>query len=792
MVKRPWLLVLLPAFVIGSVAAGWLRPLAGAAATPLQEDTISVTLSNQTVPRYRVVELSVAYRGAPFPDVWEGPEIKVTFSSPTDRRVTVGGFYHADNTWKVRFAPSEPGTWRWSLAWADTRGTQTAGGFFRCMTSAERGFIRPNLTNPFRLVYEDGALYPALGITDCLLDLNQSGSPLDDWGLDGGFRPAGEHGHGSLTDIDTYLNTYGRAGFNLFRWSVDNCAFRLWDRIEPGGNTYLEREGVWGDTLVAKLRQNGFRVYMTFFGSSPPFPNDARDPEKMAAVKRYVKYVVDRYGAYVDFWELMNEYPSPPQTISDEWYAVVAGHLREVDPYGHMISTSWERPDHPAIEVNAPHWYEKESEFASDAAAVAQIERARRAPKPIIFGEQGNTGQNWDERSALRLRIRAWTAFFAEAALVFWNASNVKDFRNDAAANIYLGPEERGYVKVLQDFVARAEPGVEKLSLTPASPGIRGYGLRSPGLVFGYFHHFSSHTEPVRSSLTVELPRAGVATWIDPATGMQVGATAVGGGRQTLTIPAFIVDVALRLELEPEALRTVSVSAASFRPALATESIAAAFGAGLATATASAGTNLLPPTLGGTEVRVRDSAGSERPAPLFFVSPHQVNYLIPAGTVAGPVTVRIKSGDGSVSRETIEVARLAPALFAANGGGAGAAAGVVLRVSAGGAQSFEPILEYDAAQGRLVARPIDLGPEGDQVYLILFGTGLRFHRAFATITARVGGSEAPVLYLGAQPNFAGLDQVNLLLPRELAGRGEVDLLLIVEGLATNLVEISVR
>ncbi|MFN7622768.1 MAG: hypothetical protein ACK5RS_06430, partial [Acidobacteriota bacterium] len=64
----------------------------------------------------------------------------------------------------------------------------------------------------------------------------------------------------------------------------------------------------------------------------------------------------------------------------------------------------------------------------------------------------------------------------------------------------------------------------------------------------------------------------------------------------------------------------VNVSAASYgNAALAPESIVAAFGTGLATATQAASDLPLPTTLAGTTVRVRDSANNEYLAPLFFV-----------------------------------------------------------------------------------------------------------------------------------------------------------------------------
>jgi hypothetical protein len=98
-----------------------------------------------------------------------------------------------------------------------------------------------------------------------------------------------------------------------------------------------------------------------------------------------------------------------------------------------------------------------------------------------------------------------------------------------------------------------------------------------------------------------------------------------------------------------------------------------------------------------------------------------------------------------------------------------------VRVRANGTQSIEPVAQFDQAQGRFVALPIDLGPETDQVFLVLFGTGLRFHGGLAGEGAAVG-----------------LDQVNLRVPRALAGRGEVELTLRVDGQEANPLRIRVK
>jgi uncharacterized protein (TIGR03437 family) len=236
-----------------------------------------------------------------------------------------------------------------------------------------------------------------------------------------------------------------------------------------------------------------------------------------------------------------------------------------------------------------------------------------------------------------------------------------------------------------------------------------------------------------------------------------------------------------------------SVSAASFLgAALGSESIVAAFGAGLATGVSVANFLPLPTTLLGTTVKVKDSAGMERLAPLFFVAPSQINYQIPPETVAGAATITVTSGDGTVSTGAVNIASVAPGLFSANASGQGVAAATALRVRADGTQAFEPVARFDAAQNRFVAAPIDLGPESDQVFLILFGTGFRQRSSLSATSLSIGGVNVEVLYAGAQGDFVGLDQVNARLPRSLIGRGEVNMALMADGRPGNMVSIHVK
>ncbi len=236
-----------------------------------------------------------------------------------------------------------------------------------------------------------------------------------------------------------------------------------------------------------------------------------------------------------------------------------------------------------------------------------------------------------------------------------------------------------------------------------------------------------------------------------------------------------------------------NVSAASYAGnELAPDSIVAAFGEGLSSATQAATTTPLPTALAGTTVKVKDSAGTERLAPLFFVAPTQVNYQIPPNTALGVAQITITSGDGKVSNASVPVVAVAPGLFAANANAQGVASGVIVRVKTDGAQNYEDINRYDSTSQRYVALPIEFRPDTSFIVLALFGTGWRYRSAQTATTVTIGGVNAPVQYVGEQPAFIGLDQINVELPRSLIGRGDVNVVVMVDGKTANTVRINVK
>ncbi len=223
---------------------------------------------------------------------------------------------------------------------------------------------------------------------------------------------------------------------------------------------------------------------------------------------------------------------------------------------------------------------------------------------------------------------------------------------------------------------------------------------------------------------------------------------------------------------------------------LAADSIASAFGANLATTTEGISSAELPTSLGGTSIRIIDSKGIARNAALFFVSPGQVNYQIPADVAEGIASITITNRDGVTTNGLLNITRVAPGLFSADASGTGLAAANVVYVKSDGQQTWESVARYDLTQNRFAANPIDVANDG--AYLVLYGTGLKNRSALANVKVRVDGSEMPVEFVGAQGFYSGLDQINIKLAKSLTGHSDANVELIVDGKTANTVRVAIK
>src|SRR5260221_313220 len=129
-----------------------------------------------------------------------------------------------------------------------------------------------------------------------------------------------------------------------------------------------------------------------------------------------------------------------------------------------------------------------------------------------------------------------------------------------------------------------------------------------------------------------------------------------------------ILDATFRLPAQTQDQLTV-VSAANYQSSVSPGSLATVFGSSLASVTGSAqldSSGKLPLQIGGTSVTI-----DGQPASLIYVSPGQLNLVIPDGIQAGTVPIVVTSLNGR-SQGTAVIRTIAPGLFSSDGSGKGA------------------------------------------------------------------------------------------------------------------------
>ncbi|MBL8234420.1 MAG: hypothetical protein JNL98_38335 [Bryobacterales bacterium] len=200
-------------------------------------------------------------------------------------------------------------------------------------------------------------------------------------------------------------------------------------------------------------------------------------------------------------------------------------------------------------------------------------------------------------------------------------------------------------------------------------------------------------------------------------------------------------------------------------------------------------------TGGDALLTVIDSSGAARVSTVLYSSPDQWNVVVPEGTASGPATlVAERDGllaSGPLAYGRVDIQPVAPGIFTASASGGGPPIGVVRVEQPDGTVATAAVAVCDG-DGVCRAAPIELGPPGSQVTLELYGTGIRGRSSLDAVTCTIGGENAPVLRAGPDADRLGVDQVQISLPRSLAGRGLVGIRVSVDGVEGNVTEVVVR
>jgi hypothetical protein len=351
---------------------------------------------------------------------YEDIQVSGKFTGPDGSKITVDGFFRKaylldasgnlspdGEGFALRFAPNQVGIWSYIVSVRDSTGTTSSAPLgFTCVPRTQeknQGFVRTSQTN--YLQFDEGATYVPIGENmawqnnNPYLDYQQWLGKLSD---NGGNYVRLWHAHWGLgiewsnngNDFEG-LGIYQQANSRYQDWLFDFCA-------EKGIYVMLclQHHGQVSTTVNPNWDENPYNI-----SNGGPCANTwdfFTDSTAIALTKNKYRYLMARWGyaRSIMAWELWNEVEwtdayETHQVEIMEWHAEMAEFLRSIDPYQHLITTSFAKSENdplvwanPELDITQTHHYVNTGNIERVlAAGVSQY--LTDYQKPTLTGEFG-------------------------------------------------------------------------------------------------------------------------------------------------------------------------------------------------------------------------------------------------------------------------------------------------------------------------------------------------------------------------------------------------------------------
>lgn len=471
--------------------------------------------------------------------------VNMVLTSPSGQPLVLPCFFDKDGDsvsyWRARFAPQDTGTYAFYFSYASKTGNgRSAGGHFNALPSASDGFLHKNNYWTFR--FDDGKLFRGVGEN---VGWESRSFENDKW------------------TYDRLLPELAKNGGNFFRTWM--CYWNLpleWNKVRstkryhnssqyfnPGAIARMDQLVNMCDSLhlyfMLTLDWHGLLLpgggwknspYNAANGGPARTPTDFfASQEARQRYKNKLRYIIARWGystniAAIEFFnEIDNAAFNPadsviiPLHLVTEWHGEMSRYLKDIDPYGHMVTTSVSHRDIPGlnsiayIDFNQKHIYKHTEKIPYIYGDYIQT-----YGKPYVIGEFGYRWEDADPKYARNAdydyRRGLWYGLFSPCPILpmswWW------EFFDEQGMMPVIKPVR----KISEEMMRAGKGSFEQL---PVQAGhFQALGLRCGDKLFVYLLNNSSGelSEPVSfgaagpaASIQCMNPETGVAEAALPA-----------------------------------------------------------------------------------------------------------------------------------------------------------------------------------------------------------------------------------------------------------------------------------
>lgn len=415
------------------------------ATSTIEEKPLSIALlSSETIGRFEMLELDIQtdlIANNPFDP--EELDIRVEFTSGSGKTMEVGAFWFqefdyktrkfvGEPSWKVRFTPTEIGTWT-TFARIPQHGLESAPVHFDVIESDNPGFVRVNPSNPRYFAFDDGSFFFPIGINIA-------------W-----WSGAGE----ALSDYRKWMDLFAANGGNTIRVWMAEWSFGIEWNNTPLGDYSNRLQRAWLlDQIFQMAEERDLFIMLVLFncadfnnwqtngwngnpynvknGGPLELPEQfVTDPTARTFTQRRLNYIVNRWGysTHLLAWEWWNEVNLAgfPDSTLFPWFKEMTAYLKAHDVNQHLVTNSY------AISHSSPSWSLPEMEIIqkheyADQEKTQNKDLAERVvaglteltmntpPKPALLGEfgYGTEGYGNDvDKTGIHLHNGIWATTFA-------------------------------------------------------------------------------------------------------------------------------------------------------------------------------------------------------------------------------------------------------------------------------------------------------------------------------------------------------------------------------------------